>query len=548
MNASATGATPRTRPSASAMSGLRLNVRDVHNRLQEENESRDADRGLNLDFSRPKEGQPSRRPRPLPITAEFAPGRSDEQRRPPRNLHFPSHQQPFRRINSAEIQTKMNEIMQLTGILTIDGVRYRASPEDLQHVGELGTGSCGHVVKMVHKPSGKVLAVKQMRRSGNPEENKRIIMDLDVVLKSHDCPYIVQCLGCFITDADVWICMELMATCLDKLLKKLGNKPIPEPILGKITVSTVKALHYLKDQHGVIHRDVKPSNILLDEMGQVKMCDFGISGRLVDSKAKTRTAGSAAYMAPERIEPPNPDRPDYDIRADVWSLGITLVELATGVLPYADCTSEFEALTRVLKYDAPLLPDGGGFSPELRSFVKDCLTKDYKQRPKYKRLLDHEFIKKSERMRVDVSSWFRDVQAQTSGIKTPTTRRRTPPPASPHHPFHSRRRNPEPERFTPESWAPRGRFSERSGLYNFLGLNPCADGQPRYNSMASPLMMRRQDAGRGGGSQSVPNASTSQSHGSPSGRPPLDRRAFFTPEPHRRPFPHHSHQPMFSQP
>ena len=76
-----------------------------------------------------------------------------------------------------------------------------------------------------------------MRRSGNTEENKRIIMDLDVVLKSHDCPYIVQCLGCFITDADVWICMELMATCLDKLLKKMGNKPIPEPILGKITVS-----------------------------------------------------------------------------------------------------------------------------------------------------------------------------------------------------------------------------------------------------------------------------------------------------------------------
>ena len=62
---------------------------------------------------------------------------------------------------------------------------------------------------------------------------------------------------------------------------------------------------------------------------------------------------------------------------------------------------------QVLKYAAPLLPEGRGFSPELRSFVKDCLTKDYKQRPKYKRLLDHEFIKKSERMRVDVSSWFR---------------------------------------------------------------------------------------------------------------------------------------------
>lgn len=73
-----------------------------------------------------------------------------------------------------------------------------------------------------------------MRRSGNSEENKRIIMDIDVVLKSHDCPYIVQCLGCFITESDVWICMELMATCFDKLLKSLKTA-IPEHVLGKVT-------------------------------------------------------------------------------------------------------------------------------------------------------------------------------------------------------------------------------------------------------------------------------------------------------------------------
>lgn len=78
--------------------------------------------------------------------------------------------------------------------------------------------------------------LQQMRRTGNSEENKRIIMDIDVVLKSHDCQYIVHCLGCFITDADVWICMELMATCFDKLMKR-SKQPVPEPILGKVTVA-----------------------------------------------------------------------------------------------------------------------------------------------------------------------------------------------------------------------------------------------------------------------------------------------------------------------
>jgi mitogen-activated protein kinase kinase 7 len=81
-------------------------------------------------------------------------------------------------------------------------------------------------------------------------------MDLDVVLKSHDCNFIVQCLGCFITSSDVWICMEMMHTCMDKLLKRL-DMPIPESILGKVAMATVKALNYLKTSHKVIHRLVE---------------------------------------------------------------------------------------------------------------------------------------------------------------------------------------------------------------------------------------------------------------------------------------------------
>lgn len=75
-----------------------------------------------------------------------------------------------------------------------------------------------------------------MRRSGNSDETKRIIMDIEVVLKSHDCKYIVHCLGCFITESEVWICMELMDTCFDKLLKRF-KQSIPEDVLGKVTVA-----------------------------------------------------------------------------------------------------------------------------------------------------------------------------------------------------------------------------------------------------------------------------------------------------------------------
>lgn len=118
--------------------------------------------------------------------------------------------------------------------------------------------------------------------------------------------------------------MEILDASLDKFYK-LAYKlvadteevAIPEAVLGKTASSVISALHYLH-QMKVIHRDVKPSNILINRNGQVKLCDFGISGYLVDSVAKTFEAGCKAYMAPERLVP---NQKGYDIRSDVWSLG-----------------------------------------------------------------------------------------------------------------------------------------------------------------------------------------------------------------------------------
>ncbi|KAF0304873.1 Dual specificity mitogen-activated protein kinase kinase 4 [Amphibalanus amphitrite] len=286
---------------------------------------------------------------------------------------------------------------------------YQFTAEDLDNLGEIGCGNFGTVNKMFHRASGTVMAVKRIRSTVEETEQKQLLMDLQVVMKSNDCPYIVQFYGAIFKEGDCWICMELMDTSLDKFYKFIyehGHSRIPENILGKITVATVKALNYLKEQLKIIHRDVKPSNILLDRRGNIKLCDFGISGQLVDSIAKTRDAGCRPYMAPERIDPTKTRF--YDVRSDVWSLGITLFELATGQFPYPRWNSVFEQLTQVVSGDPPRLAscdNGNTFTAEFVDFVNTCLEKDESRRPKYNTLLQHAFIRRSESETVDVAGY-----------------------------------------------------------------------------------------------------------------------------------------------
>uniref|UniRef100_A0A8C1RE17 Dual specificity mitogen-activated protein kinase kinase 7 n=1 Tax=Cyprinus carpio TaxID=7962 RepID=A0A8C1RE17_CYPCA len=412
------------------MSSLEQRLSRIEEKLKQENKEARKRIDLSIDMS------PQRsRPRPtlqLPLANDGG-SRSSSSESSPQHPSYPSRPRqmltlptpPYslpKSLENAEIDQKLQEIMKQTGYLKIDGQRYPAEVTDLISEGEIGSGTCGQVFKVRFKKTCHVIAVKQMRRTGNKDENKRILMDLDVVLKSHDCPYIIQCYGAIVTNTDVFIAMELMGTCAEKLKKRIQG-PIPEAILGKMTVALNLTDLFLScsssfQKHGVIHRDVKPSNILLDAKGQIKLCDFGISGRLVDSKAKTRSAGCAAYMAPERIDPPDPSKPDYDIRADVWSLGISLVELATGQFPYKNCKTDFEVLTKVLQEDPPVLPLSMGFSPDFQSFVKDCLTKDHRKRPKYHKLLEHNFIRRYEVSEVDVAGWFQTVMERTESPRS----------------------------------------------------------------------------------------------------------------------------------
>ncbi|XP_056464150.1 dual specificity mitogen-activated protein kinase kinase 6-like [Gadus chalcogrammus] len=183
--------------------------------------------------------------------------------------------------------------------VTIGDKNFVVKADDLEQIEELGRGAYGVVDKMRHVPSGVIMAVKRIRATVNTLEQKRLLMDLDISMRTVDCFFTVTFYGALFREGDVWICMELMDTSLDKFYKKVIEKgmTIPEDILGKITVAIVKALEHLHNNLSVIHRDVKPSNVLINTQGQVKMCDFGISGHLVDSVAKTMDAGCKPYMA-----------------------------------------------------------------------------------------------------------------------------------------------------------------------------------------------------------------------------------------------------------
>jgi mitogen-activated protein kinase kinase 7 len=276
--------------------------------------------------------------------------------------------------------------------------------EDLERERRIGSGVTGEVFQLKHKKTGTSMAAKKMVWVDDAEERKRILMDLHV-MSTHNSPHIVQYYGSTLIPNEVWVFMELMDTCLNRLLKRIGG-PIPEPIVCKMTISIVKALDYLKSKHQIMYRDVKPSHILLDRLGNVKLCGFSMSGRLVDSLAYTRDAGTAGYMAPERI---NISSNGYDVRADIWSLGISLVELATGSSPYSleRFNTEFALLSHIVDAEPPL-PDKDKFSSEFYSFVAQCLTKEVGRRPHYAELLQHPLIKKYEVEPVDIGVWLQE--------------------------------------------------------------------------------------------------------------------------------------------
>lgn len=300
------------------------------------------------------------------------------------------------------------------------------NPDDCKFMGNLGSGNGGFVTKVLHVPSKQVMARKVIRVEVNNNERNQIMNELEI-LKECKSDYIVGYFGACLRNGEINLFMEYMnGRSLDSILKRVGR--IREGILGKITISVIEGLNYLR-QKLIIHRDIKPSNILVNSNGQIKICDLGVSGQLIDSIARS-FVGTKQYMSPERFT----GHP-YTVQSDIWSFGLTLVELALGMYPIpqhnpmrmyegeaspeAGRMSVFVLMDCIVNEPPPTIPGEPIFSNHFKNFVDRCLKKLPEERFDLRTIVDHEFVLTSRTSNVDVAKWVCDVCSGVAGSNIP---------------------------------------------------------------------------------------------------------------------------------
>lgn len=285
----------------------------------------------------------------------------------------------------------------------VDGQAYRLDPHDIEmeHGAMLGAGCSGIVEAGVHKPTGMRVAVKTVKVDKR-EKREQMLNEIKGLIQAAGCPYLVQWYAAFSTKETglVKVVIEYMDRgSLADLRRHLGGAGTPPEHLCCIASQMVRGLHHLQCRR-LLHRDVKPENVLHNSAGQVKLTDFGISKDLETNCLAQTFVGTACYMAPERTLGGH-----YSFVSDVWSAGMVVYELATGKFPFV--TQAFLDLYDCLhNQPEPRLLEGE-FPAALCDFVAQCLTRDPSRRADAEILLDHEVVRGlSEQQVAELALWL----------------------------------------------------------------------------------------------------------------------------------------------
>ncbi|KAG6788163.1 hypothetical protein POTOM_004218 [Populus tomentosa] len=297
------------------------------------------------------------------------------------------------------------------------GKMYTVNPNDYKLLEEVGYGASAVVYRAIYIPFNEVVAIKCLdldRCNSNLDDIRREAQTMSLI----DHPNVIRAYCSFVVDQNLWVVMPFMAegSCLH-LMKIAYQEGFEESAIGSILKETLKALEYLHRQ-GHIHRDVKAGNILLDTNGIVKLADFGVSACMFDTGDRQRSrntfVGTPCWMAPEVLQPGS----GYNSKADIWSFGITALELAHGHAPF----SKYPPM-KVLLMTIQNAPPGldydrdKKFSKSFKEMVAMCLVKDQTKRPTAEKLIKHSFFKNAKPPELSVKKLFADLPPLWNRVK-----------------------------------------------------------------------------------------------------------------------------------
>ena len=293
------------------------------------------------------------------------------------------------------MSSSINAIPKFSDVLSI-----QSNPEDLfTLISQIGRGGFGKVYKAIHNSTGKIFAIKIVDYTKNDLNNNKNISfnynsiqeetNLMRLLQNND--FILKYYGSYYSRKSntIWLILEYCycGSLIDFLFAK--DSPYSENEIATIIEMVLKGLIFLHDLN-IIHRDIKAQNILLSEDGCIKLADFGVGVKLTDEELRHSKKGSPYWMSPQVAS-----YKDYDTKTDIWSLGITCIELAESEPPFANL-KPFEIMKRLEKNppDIKEMINVEEYSKYFIDFLDKCLQIDPNKRPSASELIEHEFIKK----------------------------------------------------------------------------------------------------------------------------------------------------------